>query len=174
MTFEGSEIFSRYSPGAFALVSGAAMIGTIFYIIWVILPTLNSDSYVFLFSMLSLIFCAIAPPLYYLDELSDYSDVIGKFTSGAALMVFGVLLIQVINVYPISLSRFFYPLPRIIITGLLALLTSFIWIRGVVVPLSGDEYEEEYEEEEEEIDEFEEDFEKEEDRFPEEEDEPWM
>ncbi len=177
MAYEGSNLFSRYSPGAFALVSGAAMIGMIFYIIWVILPTLSSDPYVFLFSMLSLIFCAIAPPLYYLDQLSDYSDIMGKFTSGAALMVFGVLLIQVINVYSLSPSKLFYPMPRIIITGLLALLTSFIWIRGVIVPLSGEGFEEEFEEEEteEEVDEFEEDFEgSSDDKFPEEKDEPWM
>ncbi len=165
------DIFDKYDPGTFALISGMFMIATATYIIYFVTPRATGDSMIFYYSMISLTLTAFTPILFYISSLIKFSEIIGKFSSGITLAVFGTLLYHVTQ--SMTIGDWLDPIPRIFFTGIFGFITSFLFVRGVAVPSVEDREEWielkddedlEYEEEEEGIDE---------EKFLEEEDEPW-
>ncbi|MGM0404556.1 MAG: hypothetical protein ACQEQM_00245 [Thermoplasmatota archaeon] len=171
--WEDIDIFHKYDAGSFALVSGMFMIATATYMIYAVSPRATGDSTVFYYALVALLLTASSPALFYLGTLMNFSDIIGKFSSGITLAIFGTLIYHVTQTMVIE--RWLYPIPRIFITGILGFITSFLFIRGVAVQLVEQREEtlldEEFEDEEEEFEEVEESSEG--DKFLEEEDEPW-
>lgn len=181
--------FEKYSIGTFALVSGMAIIGTGAYFFYVILPLYPHNP--FLFSLLGLGMCALAPLMFYLSELTDTSSVLGKFISGSTIAGFATLLFQVTRERSLIFAEHYYPFTEILLTGVFSGITGFILVRGVIVPLLekeeyGTEAEVELEEDEflEEEDEYiveesdtkdytEDEVPEDDDKFIDEEDEPW-
>lgn len=189
---EDLNIFNKYSMETFALVSGMAIIGTGAYLFYVIYPLFTGDKSAFFFSLLGLAMCALAPLMFYLSELTDISSIVGKFIAGVTIAGFLTLLYQVSRVRTLIVSKHYYPLLEILLTGIFSGITSFFLVRGVIVPiLEKEEYgtEDEMELKEDEFleendDEYiaeesgtkdytEEESLKEDDKFIDEEDEPW-
>ncbi len=173
VNWEDMDIFHKYDAGTFALISGMFMIATATYIIYAVSPRATGDSTVFYYALIALLLTASSPLMFYLGTLVNFSDIIGKFSSGITLAIFGTLIYHVTQ-SPI-IGDWLYPIPRIFITGILGFITSFLFIRGVAVQLVEQREEalldEEFEEDEEEFEEA--GKSSEEDKFLEEEDEPW-
>ncbi len=165
-------IFEKYDSGTFALISGMFMIATATYIIYFVSPKAIDNTSVFYYAMISLVLTVFTPVLFYMSTLVDFSEIIGKFLSGITLAVFGTLIYHVSQ--EMDIGTWFYPIPRILLTGIFGFITSFLFIRGVAVQKieENEEWIEMEEEEEFEEDILEEEIEKN-DKFPEEEDEPW-
>jgi len=164
---EDLDIFYKYDAGTFSLISGMFMIATVTYIIYAVSPK-ATDSTIFYYSLVSLILMVATPLLFYLSNLIEFSEIVGKFSSGLCLAGFGTLLYH--GARYLDIGSWFYPIPRIFLTGVLGFITSFLFVRGVAVQMvEGSEdwikLDEEGEEEIEESDD--------EDKFLEEEDEPW-
>lgn len=189
LDLEEFNIFNKYSMETFALVSGMALIGTGAYLFYVIYPLYPHSP--FLYSFLGLAMCALAPLMFYLSELTDTSSIMGKFISGITLASFLTMLFQVTRERTLTFGEHYFPFTEIFLTGLFSGITSFLLVRGVVVPiLEKEEYktedeieleEDEFLEEEDEYtaeesgtkDYTEEESLEEDDKFIDEEDEPW-
>ncbi|MFO7792244.1 MAG: hypothetical protein R6W73_04575 [Candidatus Saliniplasma sp.] len=167
---EDLDIFYKYDTGTFALISGMFMIATATYIIYGVSPKVTGET-IFYYAMAALTLTVLTPILFYLSALIEFSEIVGKFSSGITLAVFGTLIYHMTQ--SIEIGEWLYPIPRIIVTGILGFATSFLFVRGVAVQMREDSgsWIEDEEDLAEDV-EPEEDIE-EEDKFLEEEDEPW-
>ncbi|MFO8108977.1 MAG: hypothetical protein R6U17_00415 [Thermoplasmata archaeon] len=178
MDLDDLNIFDRFSTGAFALVLGMAIIGTITYIIYVITPLFGVDSSVFLLSILVIILGIFIPLFFFIENIFDMiPDVIGKFLAG---LLFAGIAWTAYHSYDTQGVGGIDMVLYMILPSLFAILTSLILVRGVIIPMTeGVEFEMDFDDEEGIItaDEPDEDdlFEEEEDPdlFPEEEDDSW-
>ncbi len=182
------DFFIEFSTGTCAFLGGVAAILTGTFLIYNVLPLVGTEhTDIFFYSMGALVLGIFSPLLFYLSDLADIPDAIGKISSGSALTVLIVIVYHVGRTQ--DLGKWGFPLPEIILSGLLGLMTSLLFTRGVIVPTlteeplgeSGWELEEgeEFEEDDFEEEEFEdesiedEEFEEDSEKFPEEENEPW-
>lgn len=166
------DIFEKYDTGTFALVSGMAMIATATFIIYAVSPKATGDTTTFYYAMIALCLTVLSPFLFYLGTLVDFPDILGKFTSGITLAVFGTLIYHVSQ--SMAIGEWLYPIPRIFFTGIFGFITSFLFFRGVAVQLVEQKEEIRMEfDEEEEIEDAEIEEGPEDEKFLEEKDEPW-
>jgi len=161
------DIFYKYDAGTFSLISGMFMIATVTYIIYAVSPKATNTT-IFYYSLVALILMVATPLLFYLSNLIEFSEIIGKFSSGICLAAFGTLIYHVTQY--MDIGSWLYPIPRIFLTGVLGFITSFLFVRGVAVQMieGSEDWIELDEDEEKEIEESDD-----EDKFLEEEDEPW-
>ncbi len=127
------EVLSDMSEGILALVSGIAIIITITFIIYEVGPLLDDKSGIFAFSLISLLVCVVSSISFYLSDITLLPDVGGKLITGLTLALFGVILFHVGNTYGAS------ELPVVILTGSLGFASSLPLVKGVLIPVFGDE-----------------------------------
>ena len=139
MVFDEVNIFEKLSTGSLALISGMAIIATGTFFAYIIYPLLESDPTVFYYTVIGLSLCIAAPLFFYLDEIINFSDILGKFTSGALLAGFAALLFHINQSFDIE--GWLYPILHIFLTGLFSFITVFILVRGVIVPIARDRQE---------------------------------
>ncbi len=179
------DIFSTIPAGIFALISGAAIIGIITYLIYIIIPVLDENSVVFFFSILTFVLGIFIPIFFFMEDLAGVSDIIGKFMAG--IIVAGIVWVSYHSSTALELNGTELTL-YIILPAIFTFLTSLVLVRGVVISLlegeglggggweteSSDEeiWEDEYDESDEDEFEFEsesdEDIHKDHELFPEE------
>ncbi|GEM_PF-2027282 len=154
------EIFSEVSEEVLALVSGIAIIITIIFFIYAVVPLYEDHSTIVLFSLLSLIVCFAGPVLFRLPEMSSVPEVVGWMMTGITIAGFAWIIFHVGNYIDLLGLKVIIP------SGLLGFASSLPLTQGVLLPLLGegmfemfetDMEEDEFEEEEFEEDEFEED-----------------
>ncbi len=140
-----------FSEGTLALMSGVAIIVTITFFIYEIIPLFSDRPMIFMFSVIALIVCVISSISFYLFEITLLSDVIGKLLTGLTVTIFAVILFHVGRAYGIS------SLPEVALIGFLGFASTLPLTRGVLIPLFGHGVSESSGKEFEEIDEIDED-----------------
>jgi len=134
MNFESiDDLFSEFSEGMLALMSGIAIIITITFFIYEIGPLFSEERTIFMFSIFALIVCIVSSISFYLAEITLLPDVIGKLLTGLTITIFAVILFHVGRSYGIS------SLPEIVFIGFLGFVSALTLTRGVLVPLFGEE-----------------------------------
>lgn len=190
MDLDDLNIFDKLSTGTFALISGILIIATVTIFIYTIYPLLSGYELGFIYAVAALILGIIAPFFFFIEELFDISDIIGKFVAGISIAIMVVILINIFMTF--DLGSWMKPFPQVLLSGIMGFITSLFLVRGVIVPAYGGYVEPDskgwrYEEEEtvstsEDEDLYrsteskkskEEDLEKDEETFPEEEEDPW-
>lgn len=191
MDLDDLNIFDKLSTGTFALLSGILIIATVTIFIYTIYPLLSGYELGFIYAMVGLVLGIIAPLFFFIEDLFDISDIIGKFVAGISIAILVVILINIYATF--DLGSWLKPFPQVLLSGIMGFVTSLFLVRGVIVPAYGEYYEPEskgwsYEEKEKkkssakkglyessEPERFPEDeeFTGEEDKFPEEEEDPW-
>ncbi len=135
MDLDDLNIFDKLSAGTFALISGIVIIVTIAFFVYSVYPLFSSDKLAFTYAIVSLVLAVIAPLFYFVEDLFNISDLVGKFISGISL---SVLVIILINVYAtFDLGKWLKPFPQILLSAILGFITSMFLIRGVIVPAFG-------------------------------------
>ncbi|MBS3816827.1 MAG: hypothetical protein KGY76_04620 [Candidatus Thermoplasmatota archaeon] len=165
------EIFSDTPENVLALVSGIAIIITVIFFIYAVIP----HSGIILFSFLSLLICFSAPIFFRLSDMTIIPDVVGWLLTGVAIAGYGWIIFHVGYYVDVLSLKFVIP------SGLLGFASGQPLTRGVLIPLFGGggygtvgsdveiEEEEEFEEGEEDLEEFDEFEEESEDEYGEEE-----
>ncbi len=184
------ELFSEFSEGIFALISGISIIITVIFFIYAVLPLYENHAFIVLLSFLALLVCFSAPIFFQLSEITLVPEVLGWLLAGISIALFGWVIFH--GGYYVDVLSLQYIIP----SGLLGLASSLPLTKGVLLPLFGggglevlesdSEVDEDLEELEEGDDEgqierdfdestdgYEEESTLDEERFPEEEDEPW-
>ncbi len=151
-------LFSDVSEGVQALISGVALIITLIFFVYAVIPIYGDHPNVVLFSLLSLLVCFLAPFFFRLPDMTLVPDVLGWLLTGIAIAIFGWIIFHA--GYYIDILSLGYILP----SGLLGFASSLPLTEGVLIPLYGGEvtgtFKEDLEAEEDEFeDEFESDFE---------------
>ncbi len=126
------DFFSDFSEGMLALVSGIAIIITITFFIYEIIPLFSDEPMVFTFSIFSLIVCVAASISFYLSDITLLPDVVGKLITGLSITIFAVILFHIGNSYGIS------ALPEVVLIGLLGFVSALTLSKGVLIPLFGE------------------------------------
>jgi len=191
MDLDDLNIFDKLSTGTFALISGILIIATVTIFIYTIFPLLSNDGLGFTYAIVALILGIIAPLFFFIEDLFDVSDIIGKFIAGISIAVLVVILINIYATF--NLGSWLKPFPHVLLSGIMGFVTSLFLVRGVIVPAYGgyvetgqegwdyeteepvstSEDEEIYRSTEPSASSEEEEFEDEEETFPEEEEDPW-
>ncbi len=188
------DFFSESSEGLLAILAGIAIIITISFFVYVVGQHIPDEPILFVFPLVAVIVGALAPISFYISELTTWPDLIGKLVTGITIAILVVLIINMNMSYEVS------DLIEVLLSGVLGLSSSLLLVRGVLVPIYGEEMEfessgssresfgESFDEEiEEDFETEEEDMieergsvedvstenESEEEKFPEEENEPW-
>lgn len=135
MDLDDLNIFDKLSAGTFALISGVIIIATITFFVYSIYPLFSANEMAFVYAIVSLVLAVIIPLFYFVEDLFNVSDLVGKFISGISLSVLVVILI---NVYiNFDLGKWLKPFPEILLSAILGFITSMFLIRGVIVPAFG-------------------------------------
>lgn len=135
MDLDDLNIFDKLSAGTFALISGVIIIATITFFVYSVYPLLSTDKLAFTYAIISLVLGVIAPLFYFIEELFNINDLVGKFISGISLSVLVVILINVYMTF--DLGKWLKPFPEILLSAILGFITSMFLIRGVIVPAFG-------------------------------------
>ncbi len=150
------ELFKTERAGLYALIGGMSIIGIVIYFIYLIMPLWNEDPMIFFFSFVTLLMGVLIPVFFFLRPLTGYSGIVGKFVSGvitAIIIWLGYHLHRTQDYGPFELTLY------IALPTIFTAVTSFILVRGVIMPLmeeremGGYGWEEEFEEEDIELDE---------------------
>ncbi|MFW5945513.1 MAG: hypothetical protein ACOCSJ_02825 [Candidatus Natronoplasma sp.] len=184
------ELFSEFSEGIYALMSGISIIITVIFFIYAVIPLYDNYAFIVLLSSLALLVCFGAPIFFQLSEMTLVPDVVGWLLAGISIALFGWVIFH--GAYYVDILSLQYIIP----SGLLGLASSLPLTKGVLLPLFGEgefevletesEVDEDLEELEESDDEgqIERDFEErtggyeeedtlDDEKFPEEDNEPW-
>lgn len=145
------DVFSESSEGLLALISGIAIIITITFFIYEIVPFFSDHPMIFLFSVSSLIVCVVSSISFYLSDITLLPDVLGKLITGLTITIFAVVLFHVGRTYGMS------SLPEVVLIGFLGFASALPLARGVLIPLFGEGEVFEVSESEEEFEDIEED-----------------
>lgn len=132
MDLDDLDIFSQYSVGTFALISGMAIIGTITYFIYVIFPYTNDP--IFFYSVIPFGLGILIPPFFFLDDLTETSDIFGKFLAGTVVAVMVWIAFHSGTQANLDLSNLEF-VKLIVLPGIFTFITSLLLFRGVAVPL---------------------------------------
>ncbi len=130
MDLDDLDIFSRFSTGTFALVSGLAIIGIITYMIYVIIPI--PDNTVLLFSVLTFVLGILIPVLFFMEDLVGVMDIVGKLLTGITVAVIGWITYHgstALELNGTDLSLY------IVLPAVFTFLTSLILVKGVIISL---------------------------------------
>ncbi|MBS3789807.1 MAG: hypothetical protein KGY66_02720 [Candidatus Thermoplasmatota archaeon] len=163
---EIDEIFSEFSEEVLALVSGIAMIITVIFFIYAVMPLYGDHAIFFWFSLLALLVCFTIPIFFRLSDLTLVPEVVSWLLTGITIAIFGWIIFHA--GYYENIRSLSYIIP----SGLLGFASSFPLTKGVLVPLVGEgeleilEIDDEIEEDEGKIEsEIDEDFEEPEEDF---------
>jgi len=132
MDLDDLDIFSRYSVGTFALISGMAIIGSITYFIYVIFGHVNTS--LFFYSVIPFGLGILIPPFFFLEDLTEISDIFGKFLSGTVVAVMVWIAFHAGTQAGLGLTSFEF-VKFIVLPGIFTFITSLLLFRGVAVPL---------------------------------------
>ena len=132
MDLDDLDIFSRYSVGTFALISGMAIIGSITYFIYVIFGHVNTS--LFFYSVIPFGLGILIPPFFFLEDLTETSDIFGKFLSGTVVAVMVWIAFPAGTQAGSGLTSLEF-VNFIVLPGIFTFITSLLVFRGVAVPL---------------------------------------
>ena len=135
MDLDDLNIFDTLSTGTFALISGILIIATVTYFIYSIYPLLSGNEMGFVYAIVALALGIIAPLFFFIEELFEVSDIIGKFIAGISIAVLVVILLNIYMTF--DLGSWGKPFPHVLISGIFGLVTSLFLVRGVIVPAYG-------------------------------------
>ena len=136
MDLDDLNIFDKLSAGTFALISGVVIIATLTFYVYSIHPLLSTDKLAFIYAIVCLILGVIAPLFYFVEDLFNISDLVGKFISGISLSVLVVILINVYMTF--DLGNWLKPFPQILLSAIFGFITSMFLIRVVIVQEFGE------------------------------------
>lgn len=148
------ELFKSERAGLYALIGGMSIIGIVIYFIYLIMPLWSEDPIIFFFSFVTLLMGILIPVFFFLKPLTGHSGIVGKFISGvisAIIIWFGFHIHRTYDYGAVGLILY------IALPTIFTAITTFILVRGVILPLmeerdmGGYGWEEDFEEEEDEM-----------------------
>lgn len=135
MDLDDLNIFDKLTTGTFALISGILIIATVTFFIYTIYPLLSGNVRAFSYAIIALILGILAPLFFFIEDLFDISDIIGKFIAGISIAVLVVILINIYMTF--DLGSWLKPFPHVLLSGIMGIITSLFLVRGVIVPAYG-------------------------------------
>ncbi len=133
MDLDDLDIFSQYSVGTFALISGMAIIASITYFIYVIFEHVGTS--IFFYSVIPFGLGILIPPFFFLDDLTETSDIFGKFLSGTVVAVMVWIGFHAGTQAELDFANSLEFIMLIVLPGIFTFITSLLLFRGVAVPL---------------------------------------
>ncbi|MEF8832309.1 MAG: hypothetical protein V5A66_02185 [Candidatus Thermoplasmatota archaeon] len=126
---EIDDLLSEFSEGTFALVSGIAIIITIIFFIYAVVPLYGEHTFIVLLSFLSLLACFCSPIFFRLSKITLAPDVVGWLLAGITIAIFGWLIFH--GAYYVDILSLQYIIP----SGLFGFASSLPLTKGVLLPL---------------------------------------
>ncbi len=126
------EIFSEFSEGTLALVSGISIIITIIFFIYAVIPLYENHAFIVLLSFLALVVCFSAPVFFRLADITIVPDVLGWLLAGVSIAIFGWIIFH--GGYYVDVFSLQYIIP----SGLFGFASSLPLTKGVLLPLFGE------------------------------------
>ncbi|MFP4000665.1 MAG: hypothetical protein ACLFU5_02045 [Thermoplasmata archaeon] len=123
------DLFSEISEGLLALISGIAIIITVIFFVYAIIPLYGDQNSIVWFSLLSLLVCFLTPVFFRTPDMSTVPDVLGWLMAGITIALFGWMVFH--TGYYINFSGLGYIIP----SGLLGFASGLPLTEGVLIPL---------------------------------------
>ena len=127
------DLFSEFSEGIYALVSGIVIIITIIFFIYAVVPLYEHHFLIVLLSFLSFLVCFSAPIFFRLSDITLIPEVVGWLLAGISFALFGWVIFH--GGY--YLDEGVLSLQYIIPSGLFGFASSLPLTKGVLLPLFG-------------------------------------